>query len=275
MRPCIATRAASPAHQTPSHITRRAAIHAAAALAVWRQLPADAAAAAAPPGAALSPSDAVRELYDASAASYDALDDGPLARALGFLELRAALLRRARGDVLELGVGTGLNLPAYPWRTQPPRLTSLTAVDLSDGMLAAARTRAAALVAAGALPAGAVTLVRVDAAALPYPASSFDCVLDTFSLCTFAEPGAALREAARVLRPGGRLLLLEHARSRAPLLGAYQDATAATIAAGGGRGCVWNQRVPELVAAAGFQVLQLKEHLGGLLVSLEAAPIEQ
>lgn len=163
-----------------------------------------------------------------------------------------------------LQLGTGLNLPAY--RNQ--QLTSLTAVDISEGMLDRARARAAALPLHGSLP---VAFQRADAAALPFPAASFDCVLDTFSLCVLPDGASALAEAARVLRPGGRLLLLEHARSEQPMLGAYQDATAnAIVASGGGRGCLWNQRVGELVAGAGFEITFLEQHLAGLLLLLEA-----
>jgi ubiquinone/menaquinone biosynthesis C-methylase UbiE len=138
--------------------------------------------------------------------------------------------------VLEVAVGTGLNLPLYRW----PAVTSLTGVDLSPGMLQQAARRVASDAVPGTRLVGAnggggggssarggrggvpVRLVQGDAARLPFPAATFDCVVDTFSLCVFEAPAAALAELARVLRPGGRLLLLEHTRSDNALLGVYQ-----------------------------------------------------
>lgn len=144
-----------------------------------------------------------------------------------------------------------------------------------------------------------------DVSALPFSAASFDCVVDTFSLCVFPQPAAALSELARVLRPGGRALLLEHSRSSFPPLGLYQariftscqspeystvlqqldvelgavhiltlalilqDITAEPVAAAG-KGCYWNQDVPALVAAAGLRIVRQDRALGGLLVAIEA-----
>ena len=100
--------------------------------------------------------------------------------------------------------------------------------------------------------------------------SSFDTVVDTFSCCVFPDPQAAINEMSRVLRPGGRLLLLEHNRSPNPLLGAYQDLTADTVANAGGKGCYWNQDVPRMVRAAGLDIVQRSDRLGGLIVLLVA-----
>jgi ubiquinone/menaquinone biosynthesis C-methylase UbiE len=104
---------------------------------------------------------------------------------------------RARGDVLEVAVGTGLNLPFY----QPD--VRLTAVDLSSAMLDMARARAAGL-------GREVDLREADAQLLPFPDASFDTVVCTLSLCNIPDPQAAIGQMARVLRPAGRLLLLDH-----------------------------------------------------------------
>ncbi|MER7858981.1 class I SAM-dependent methyltransferase [Amycolatopsis japonica] len=114
-----------------------------------------------------------------------------------FGDSRAWACGQATGDVLEVAVGTGLNLPLYPDGV------TLTGIDLSDGMLAIARGRAERL-------GHPVTLRRADAHDLPFDADSFDTVVCTLGLCAIPDDGRALREMARVLRPGGRLILLDH-----------------------------------------------------------------
>jgi ubiquinone/menaquinone biosynthesis C-methylase UbiE len=205
--------------------------------------------------------EALERDYDGFAAAYNELDGGAAAQALGFPELRAEMVGRASGAVLEMGVGTGLNLQYYGSASQ--QLTSLTAVDLSEGMLRQARQAAHA----AALP---VTFQRADVARLPFADGTFDCVVDTFSLCVYPDPVAALREAARVLRPGGRLLMVEHSRSSFAPLGWYQNLTAGAVAATA-KGCVWNQDVPALLQAAGLRVASMEKHLGGVIISVEAA----
>lgn len=235
--------------------------------------------------------------YDAYAATYDALDGrSALSRAFGLDDARRSLVARARGDVLELAVGTGLNLPLYGPPSSPgadttgvaapgdggddgdgggggggiggggrrPPVTSITGVDVSTGMLAVAARRAAT----SPIP---VSLIAADATRrLPFPAAAFDTILDTYSLCTFGAPAAALAEAARLLRPGGVVLLLEHVRSRSAwgAVGAYQDATAAAVAAAS-KGCVWNQDVGAAAVAAGFRVVADTRYAGGTVAALE------
>ncbi|RSN60792.1 SAM-dependent methyltransferase [Amycolatopsis sp. WAC 04182] len=117
-----------------------------------------------------------------------------------FGDSRAWACGQAAGEVLEVAVGTGLNLPLYP------EDVTLTGIDLSDGMLAIARGRAERL-------GHPVTLRRADAHDLPFDADSFDTVVCTLGLCAIPDDGKALREMARVLRPGGRLILLDHIAS--------------------------------------------------------------
>jgi ubiquinone/menaquinone biosynthesis C-methylase UbiE len=139
-----------------------------------------------------------RDLWDAHASGYDR--GMRVFEWLLFRGGRAWACSQARGDVLELAVGTGLNLPFYPESVR------LTAIDLSPKMLEAARARQRALGSEAQLRGG-------DAQALDFPDSSFDTVVCTLSLCSIPDDGKAVAEARRVLRPGGRFVLLEHVRS--------------------------------------------------------------
>jgi SAM-dependent methyltransferase len=112
---------------------------------------------------------------------------------------RAKIVPRAAGRVLELGIGMGLNLGFY----DPRKVDAVVGVD------PAAELRAAALAA----PRPDGLRVRIEdgtAEALPFEDRAFDCVVCTFTLCSVHTPAAALAEARRVLKPGGRLLFCEH-----------------------------------------------------------------
>jgi ubiquinone/menaquinone biosynthesis C-methylase UbiE len=116
--------------------------------------------------------------------------------------------------VLELGVGTARNLPFYP------RDVTLTGIDLSAEMLVIGRRRAELLGRGADLRLG-------DAQAPEFPDESFDTVVCTLSLCTIPDPRRAVAEARRVLRPGRRMLLLEHVRSPVGAVRALQRLLAA------------------------------------------------
>jgi ubiquinone/menaquinone biosynthesis C-methylase UbiE len=137
----------------------------------------------------------IRRFWDSHAGSYD--------RDMAFLDRvlfgggRAWVCRQAAGTVLEVAVGTGRNLAHYP------DAVTLTGIDLSPAMLEIARRRAAEL--------GVDIDLRVgDAQALEFPDGVFDTVVCTLSLCGIPDPQRAIDEMKRVLRPGGRLLLLDH-----------------------------------------------------------------
>jgi ubiquinone/menaquinone biosynthesis C-methylase UbiE len=141
----------------------------------------------------------IRAVYDRRAPSYD--------RTIGFGErvllgdLRRAFAAELRGQTLEVAIGSGLNLPFYP-----PTIGRAVGIDLSAGMLAEARARAGDLHLA-------IDLAQMDAQRLAFADASFDTVGVSLALCTVPDPAAALAEIARVCRPDGRVVLLEHVRS--------------------------------------------------------------
>lgn len=153
---------------------------------------------------------------------------------------RRLVVPEATGKVLEVGVGTGLNFGLYG------DVESLSGVDPDPHMLERARPRAAAL----PFP---TELHRAGAERMPFADAHFDTAVITFTLCTIPAPEAALAEVRRVLRPGGRLLFVEHTRSIQPLFGGLQDTLTPLWKLIGG-GCHLNRRAVELVRAAGFKV---------------------
>jgi ubiquinone/menaquinone biosynthesis C-methylase UbiE len=129
----------------------------------------------------------------------------------GLAAMRAELLAAAGGRVLEIGAGTGVNLDLYP-----DAVEELVLVEPDPHMAKRLRSR---LAGAGR----AATVVEQPAERLDFEAGSFDCAVSTLVLCTVPDPGAAIAELARVLRPGGRLLFIEHVRADEPELARWQD----------------------------------------------------
>ena len=127
----------------------------------------------------------------------------------GLRERRRVLLQSARGRVLEIGAGTGLNLTHYG-----EAITELVLTEPSPYMARRLRDRVGARDA---------RVVEASAEALPFDDGAFDCVVCTLVLCSVGDPERAVAEIARVLRPGGRLLFLEHVRAENPKLARWQD----------------------------------------------------
>jgi ubiquinone/menaquinone biosynthesis C-methylase UbiE len=150
-----------------------------------------------------------RRYWDKHSASYD--------KQMGFFDRRLFgdsrrwVCSRAAGETLEVAIGTGLNLPFYAGQVQ------LTGIDFSPAMLALARQRATQL-------GRSVELREADALALPFPDSTFDTVVCTFSLCAIPDDRGAVAEMSRVLRPGGLLLLADHVAGAAWPVRAIQRA---------------------------------------------------
>lgn len=200
----------------------------------------------------------IRELrgtYDRLAPWYDALERIPEVL-LGTGRLRDLLAKEARGRVLEVAVGTGRNLSRYPEDCR------VAGIDLSTGMLRRARQKSASGRVLGFL--------AMDTEALAFPDDAFDTVVDSLALCTYPHPVRALREMARVCRPGGRMLLLEHGRSDRAWLGRWQDRHAGFLA--DRVGCHWNRRPGRLLVEAGLEVVDRRRSVLGIFQLLKVAP---
>jgi ubiquinone/menaquinone biosynthesis C-methylase UbiE len=156
---------------------------------------------------------------------------------------RAALLEEASGDVLEVGAGTGANVPFYP-----PAVTQLRLTEPDRDMLARLRRRM------GLGPVRRVDAQPAAADALPFDDASFDAVVSTLVLCSVPDLAAALAEIYRVLRPGGRLLFLEHvAADERPARLAWQRRLEPLWMHVSGN-CHLTRRTGESIRAAGFVV---------------------
>ncbi|MFT3927508.1 MAG: class I SAM-dependent methyltransferase [Myxococcales bacterium] len=163
-------------------------------------------------------------------------------RALG--PRREQVVRELRGDVLEIGFGSGLNLPFLT-----ADVTRVLAVDPSGGARKIARKR----IAQARCP---VEFVGLEAEVIRLETASVDSALSTFTMCTIPEVEQALREVKRVLKPGARLCFLEHGRAPDAGVARWQDRLNGLqrFACGG---CQLNRDIPELVRAAGFEIEQL------------------
>ncbi len=151
---------------------------------------------------------ATQARYDRVAPVYDLMET--------LAEQRYSSWRRhaweyvAGPEILEVGVGTGKNMDYYPPDSH------VTGVDISAKMLARARRRAEAL-------SSNVTLRQMDAQHLEFEDNTFDGAVATFVFCSVPDAVQGIRELGRVVKPGGRIVLLEHTRARNPILGKLMD----------------------------------------------------
>jgi ubiquinone/menaquinone biosynthesis C-methylase UbiE len=189
--------------------------------------------------------------FDSVACAYDR----------GMQPLEWLLLRRLRrrafgglhGQVLELGTGTGVNLPLYA------EAARVVACDVSRPMLAQAARR----------PGHRAMLVQADAQHLPFASGSFDIVAGSLVFCSLDDPERGLAEAKRALRRGGRLLLLEHMRGRG--LGAWLTDTLQPLYQRWSHECRLNRETLRAVEVAGFRLLAVHSVWLGIVRLIEAA----
>jgi ubiquinone/menaquinone biosynthesis C-methylase UbiE len=196
----------------------------------------------------------IRAFYDGNAHSYDRWL-AAYERAMGIGAHRDRLLSMASGRVLEVGVGTGRTLAAYPAEAQ------ITGVDLSPAMLLIAKARASDL--------GRVVDLRTgDTQDLEFPEASFDAVVAMLVLSAVPDQHQAISEIKRVLRPEGRLLILDHARSTIRTVRSMQRAVDPLLA----RYARWHfSRDPlDDVRSAGFEIKEHHRSRFGMLAEVVA-----
>jgi len=153
---------------------------------------------------------------------------------------RRKVVPLARGRVLEIGIGTGLNLPYYD-KTKIGHIVGLDPA-LEMHKLARKRMREAGL---------EIELVGLSAERIPFDDASFDCVLMTYTLCSIPDPVAALKEMARVLKPGAPLIFCEHGRAPDASVRRWQDRLTPMWSKFAG-GCRLNRDIPALLEQAGL-----------------------
>ncbi|HJW84177.1 MAG TPA: methyltransferase domain-containing protein [Anaerolineae bacterium] len=185
-----------------------------------------------------------RSRYQRLSRVYDLIEALPERRFRPWREKLWSLVRGSR--VLEVGVGTGKNMPFWP------REVSMAAIDLTPGMLERARRRAQVLNLKADLYLG-------DVQALDFPDNSFDTAVATFVFCSVPDPVLGLRELGRVVKPGGQVLLLEHMRSANPVVGKLMDLLNPWVVRVMGANI--NRRTVENVQKAGL-ILEKVEDLG-------------
>lgn len=189
-------------------------------------------------------------IFDNLAPAYD-LGMLPL-EWLMFRRLRRRVFPLLRGNVLEIGVGTGVNLQLYGPEAR------VTGCDTSLEMLAWAAHR----------PQNGIVLTQTDVQHLPFADGSFDVVAASFVFCSVTDPALGLAEARRVLRAGGRLVLLEHTRGSG--LGGWLTDRLHPAWKAWTRECHLNRETAQTVARAGFEVQRVEQHAMGIVRVIEA-----
>jgi len=161
------------------------------------------------------------------------------------MKTRKQIVPLAEGRVLEIGIGSGLNLSFY----DPAKVTVIVGVDPSAAMQKLAQQRAAQI----SIP---VEMVALELGQIQAADASFDSIVCTFTLCTIADAGAALKEMRRVLKPGGKLLFSEHGLAPDLPVVRWQNLITPLWKPFSG-GCHLNRDIPALIRAGGFTIEQL------------------
>jgi len=160
---------------------------------------------------------------------------------------RSKVVPQASGRILEIGIGTGLNLKHY----QADLVDELTGLDPEMAMHRLAKKR----LAQSGLQAD---LLELDAQSIPIDDNQFDSIVCTYTLCTIPDPNSALLEMRRVLRPDGKLLFCEHGKAPDAKVARTQDRLNPLWQRFAG-GCNLNRAIPDLLTDAGFNVDKLEQ----------------
>jgi ubiquinone/menaquinone biosynthesis C-methylase UbiE len=202
----------------------------------------------------------ISTIYDRLAPQWNARQ-GFVERRLMGEALRRTLGNWLRGDVLEIGSGTGATLPHVDFTSGT--ITSFTATDISPGMLEEAKK--------SVKPDERLHFALMPADALAFPDASFDTVTCSLVLCTVPDPAQALREMSRVCKPGGRVIVLEHVRARNPLLAFGQKILTPVQAKM--IGCHFDRPTDHLMRELGFVMEEEERRFFGIFVLLKTRPI--
>ena len=174
---------------------------------------------------------------------------------------RYDLLSHVSGRVLEIGARSGANYPYYRADAKVV-ISDVDATNMGEAIEKFSRF------AAG------LEITLADAQRLPFASNSFDAVVATLVFCSIPHPSTALREIARVLKPGGRLYSIDHMRSRWMPIGVLQDVFQPPwhIATGG---CNLNRHIEGIIRAAEFQILERRTAATGIMRWLISEPHEK
>jgi ubiquinone/menaquinone biosynthesis C-methylase UbiE len=166
-------------------------------------------------------------------------------RQRNLVEYRRRVVSAARGRVLEIGIGSGLNIPFYG-----PGVGQILGVDPSSQLLAMSKRQHGAR-------REKLTLIEARAEAIPLENCTVDTVVMTWTLCSVSHPSEVLNEIRRVLRPGGDLLFVEHGAAPDPGVARWQDRLTPLWKRISG-GCHLNRDTALLLSSAGFDVPELR-----------------
>lgn len=177
---------------------------------------------------------------------------------MGLNLIRWWYLRQARGDVLEVGCGTGRNFTHYDY----DKINKVVAIDSVPDMVAQALKKVS--------NPRKTSLYVMNAHTIQFPSQTFDTVVDTFGLCSYEDPVAVIKEMARVCKPEGTLIFIEHGKGTYTWINNILDKGAQQHAHNWG--CIWNRDIEALVKEAGLQVTGVTRWHFGTTYIIQAKP---